>query len=785
MTTFNPAVMPPKSNTGSLEKTLTDAGFGTILEQPRFVLFKKEHRDGKITKIPKQVNGSNAGSTVPETWSTFNDVYSAYVNGGSAFDGIGIILGDYFDTKIVGVDLDHVCDAFSAEWTNEEARMAVADIKTYGERSISGTGVHFLFLNQDVPEGFKTRSSQTAPFDLEVYESGRYFTLSGDWFNGQKIATDEVSLVGLCKTYLPTRVEKKAAVPMTKRESSFFGLPTDLTPVDVSDALGFDDRFKALYTGCRPFGNESADDLALLDCLVKYLGRDADKVYSAFVTSPHFESKDDYHKQKCTGRDDYLRTSIDRAIDNFFTGYSYDDVGNSDMFVDAYAHELVFCKEWDSWAYWNGENWEKKASLRAQELAKDLSDTFRAKVKEYRTSTAQRNPELLKAMTRHSQKMRESKSISAMVRLASSRAVVSAEAFDANPMILNCKNGIVDLRTGALSQHEAGAFCTNIAGAEYDASKDCPKWKQFIEKVLPGEGAEYLQMCVGMAAVGKVYEEAMIFMIGNGSNGKSTIANILSAVFGSYALTLQPDIITATKDGKTPPDFAEVRGKRIVFLSETEEGDRLSTKALKRLSSNETIAARRLYSMPETFSPTHTVFYSTNHTPRIGSGDYGTWRRIKNLPFEYRFTESEKRTNFAEEVLAEESTGIFGWVCEGARKFIENGCKLTTPSFVLAATEEYKANEDIIGQFVTERCVLDEDSRGHVTRVGAQDLFTCYKEYCKENQCYCKPISDFNNTMITVEGVSRVNVGGKKYWTGIRIKSATEQITAPSRVGGW
>lgn len=189
--------------------------------------------------------------------------------------------------------------------------------------------------------------------------------------------------------------------------------------------------------------------------------------------------------------------------------------------------------------------------------------------------------------------------------------------------------------------------------------------------------------------------------------------------------------------------------------------------------------------MPETFSPTHTVFYSTNHTPRIGSGDYGTWRRIKNLPFEYRFTESEKRTNFAEEVLAEESTGIFGWVCEGARKFIENGCKLTTPSFVLAATEEYKANEDIIGQFVTERCVLDEDSRGHVTRVGAQDLFTCYKEYCKENQCYCKPISDFNNTMITVEGVSRVNVGGKKYWTGIRIKSATEQITAPSRVGSW
>ena len=269
--------------------------------------------------------------------------------------------------------------------------------------------------------------------------------------------------------------------------------------------------------------------------------------------------------------------------------------------------------------------------------------------------------------------MRESKAITSMIRLASSRAVVSADAFDANPMIMNCQNGVLDLRTSTLMAHDPSLFCTNIAGANYNAEAECPKWNEFINKVLPGEGAEYLQMCVGMAAVGKVYEEAMIFMIGNGSNGKSTIANILSAVFGSYALTLQPDIITATKDGKTPPDFAEVRGKRIVFLSETEEGDRLSTKALKRLSSNETVAARRLYSMPETFMPSHTVFYSTNHTPRIGSGDYGTWRRIKNLPFEYKFTDAEKQTNFAEVVLAEEADGIFGWVCEGARKFIENG----------------------------------------------------------------------------------------------------------------
>jgi len=780
----NPATATINKVKSPLEQTLTDAGFGVILDQPRFVLFSKELRDEKQTKVPKQPNGANAGSTIPDTWNTFNTVFDAFVSGAGKFDGIGIILGDHFNTKIVGMDLDHVCDAFSGAWINANAEKAVEGIKTYGEYSISGTGVHFLFLNQDVPEGYKTRTAVTAPFDLEVYEAGRYFTLSGAWMNNERIATDEAGLARICETYLPVRQAKKADRVMQKQARDALTVPTGVGVCDVVEALHRDARFNALYTGCRPFGNESADDLALLNLLVRYIGRDADKIQEEFLKSPHFISKDDYHKQKCLSRSDYLEDSIAKCVNNYFVGYSYDDVGNSDMFVDLYSDQLAYCKEWTDWVYWNGKYWEKKANLRAQQLAKDLSDNFRAKTHEYKGNPA-RSPELLKVMTKHSQKMRESKAISAMVRLASSRAIISAEAFDSDAMLMNCQNGVFDLRNNRLLKHDSKYFCTNIAGAGYDASATCPQWSEFLQRVLPGEGAEYLQMCVGMAAVGKVYEEAMIFMIGNGSNGKSTIANILSAVFGTYALTLQPDIITATKDGKTPPDFAEVRGKRIVFLSETEEGDRLSTKALKRLSSNETVAARRLYSMPETFNPTHTVFYSTNHTPRIGSGDYGTWRRIKNLPFEYKFTDAEKKTNFAEMVLASEADGIFGWVCEGARMFIENGCKLTTPSFVLEATEEYKENEDIVGQFIREQCILTEDTRLIPTRVGAQELFVAYKAYCKENQSFCKPISDFNNTMLAVEGIGKVNVGGRKSWTGIRFVKSDEPKQLLGKVGTW
>ena len=209
---------------------------------------------------------------------------------------------------------------------------------------------------------------------------------------------------------------------------------------------------------------------------------------------------------------------------------------------------------------------------------------------------------------------------------------------------------------------ESSYFCTNIAGAGYKEGAECPKWKEFITKVLPNEGAEYLQICVGMAAVGKVYEEAMIFMIGNGSNGKSTIANILSAVFGTYAITLQPDVITATRKVKHLRTLPKFVVSVLYSYQRQRKGIDCQLKPLNGLSSNETVAARRLYSMPGDILTNDTVFYSTNHKPRIGSGDYGTWRRIKNLPFEYKFSEAEKKNNFAEQVLAEESEGILSWI---------------------------------------------------------------------------------------------------------------------------
>lgn len=751
-----------------LETTLIKAGFELILDQPRFLLYKKEKRDGKTTKVPYTINNTKGASTDPTTWEDFKTVYKAYESGEGLYDGIGIVLGDLFRTKIVGMDLDHVIDAVTGKFTNPEAERAVGPIRTYGERSVSGTGCHFLFLNCDVPTGYKTRSGVDASFDLEVYERGRYFTLSGDWINDMQIAKDQDGLSATCTKYLK-KVVKDRPVEITY-DTPEIRVAKARRGIGIEAALEQDERFRALYEGKRPLGNESSDDMALVNLLVKYIGRDPSKVTRAFLESAHYKTKDGSHKDKCD-REDYLPRTIESSIESYYACFTFDDVGNAEYFTETFGKELVFVPEWNMWVGWDGKKWVKRAELTAQEKAKQLADINRAKVDEYRSNKTH-DDNLLKAMDAHAKKMRSERGISNMIKLARSSALQKANVFDNDPMLFNCANGVFDMRTQTLYPHSSKYYCTNISSVNYVKGAECPKWSAFLDKVLPGEVRDFLQMAVGMAAVGKVYEEAMIFMIGTGSNGKSTIANILSAVFGDYSLTLQPDVIKATRDGKTPCDFAEVRGKRMVFISETEEGDRFSTQALKRLTSNEKQSARRLYSQPEEFDPSHTVFYSTNHKPRIGSGDHGTWRRIKNVPFEYKFTDAEKITSFAQDVITFEGEGVLAWVMEGARMFIENGMKLKTPEIVQAATDDYRENEDMIAQFLEEKALIAPkmtDAMGNVCRneVGGGDFYTLYKEFCKENSAFCKNVSDFNNCISNIPDVIKVNRHGKRMWIGI------------------
>lgn len=764
------------------------AGFSEVMEQKRFVMFKIMDMNGRKTKVPFQTNGKPAKSTDSLTWATFKECEETLKEdlklASNRFSGIGIILGDFFGTKIVGIDIDHCIDGISGEWTNEYAKEAVSNLRSYAERSISGTGFHCLMKDVSVPDGYKTRTSADSRFDLEVYETGRYFTISFDRIGDNPLSQDSDGLDKIVRTYLPKRVgevcsSRNYTKPLQCRPSAI--KPQGLLP-EVNEYILQNISFKDVWNGKRS-GNESKDDFYILSTLVKILHtKDKEIILGQFRNSPFYKTKDNAHLYKIDKRGDYIDRTLVNAATGVYFPFSLDDIGNSDMYCEQYGGVIKYVHEWNEWVAWNGSYWEKGAELKSRLLAKDMIKDFRAGLKNiesYKSSADMSNEEVsrLAAIKKHASNMGYANRISALLSLSQASLDSSAELFDNDPMCINLKNGYFNLQSQTFLPSDSKYMCTNVAGYNRAKEGDCPKFKEFLRKILPQDDVrEFFEQCVGMAMVGRVYEEVMVFLVGDGCNGKSTLANILSSVLGTYATSIQPDVLTTLSGCRTPPDIAEVRGKRLVFISETEEGDTLSTKALKRLCSNEKLSVRRLYCMPECFTPSHTVFYSTNHKPRVTSSDNGTWRRIRIIPFTYQFSDKEKITDFSDKLLAEEGEQILNWCLGAAKKFIDNGMKLKTPASIMNETMEYKENEDVMAQFVNENVVIKNPSSCmyepiESRRVKSSVVYTVYKNWCKQNNFPAKNVSIFNSEFSKKTGSLKRNISGVKYWYDVSLNS--------------
>lgn len=183
---------------------------------------------------------------------------------------------------------------------------------------------------------------------------------------------------------------------------------------------------------------------------------------------------------------------------------------------------------------------------------------------------------------------------------------------------------------------------------------------------------DYVQQTVGLAAIGKVYQEALIIAYGEGSNGKSTFWNAIARVLGSYSGTMSADALTVGCKRNVKPEMAELKGKRLVIAAELEEGMRLNTSIVKQLCSTDEVTAEKKYKDPFKYIPTHTLVLYTNHLPKVGANDDGTWRRLIVIPFNAKIKGKSDIKNYADYLVEKSGGAVLMWIIEGAKKVIEN-----------------------------------------------------------------------------------------------------------------
>lgn len=365
-------------------------------------------------------------------------------------------------------------------------------------------------------------------------------------------------------------------------------------------------------------------------------------------------------------------------------------------------------------------------------------------------------------------KRRDSKNITSTLRESRPILEISPRDLDSDPFALCTPEATYDLRKGLAGarEHLQEDYITKITSVS-PSKKGQQIWLDCLELIFQGDQSliDYVQMICGLAAIGKVYVEALIIAYGDGRNGKSTFWNAVSRVMGLYSGNISADTLTVGCRRNIKPEMAEVKGKRLLIAAEMQEGSRLNDSTVKQLCSTDDVFAEKKYKDPFSFKPCHTLVLYTNHLPRVSASDDGIWRRLIVIPFNAKITGKSDIKNYGEYLFDKAGESILAWVIEGAKKVIELDYQIPVPECVQKAIDEYRNQNDWFGHFLTDKCEVDDSYKE-----SSSALYQAYRNYSMDCNEYIRSTADFYFAL-EKSGFERIKVHNKRFFKGLRLRA--------------
>lgn len=437
-----------------------------------------------------------------------------------------------------------------------------------------------------------------------------------------------------------------------------------------------------------------------------------------------------------------------------------DDTGNSERFVAQHGDNVRYVHTWGKWLVWNGTHWAEDETGRVQQLAKVTARSIYA---EAAAAAAAGNDGAAAALSKWARASGSASRRASMLTLAQSEPeiAITHKQLNNNPLLVACANGTLDLATGHLRPSDRADLITRALPVPYDPAAQCPLWLSFLQRIVPDVGMrEFLQRAVGVTLSGLCIQ-ALLFLHGNGANGKSTFMETLLSLFGDHgAKTTAETLLTQDRGSGVPNDVAALVGKRLVVASELSEGRRLNEALVKDLTGGDTIAARFLRQEFFNFRPDFTLWMYGNHKPVITGTDDGIWRRILLVPFAVQIPEEQRDPHLAEK-LRGELPGILAWAVAGWQQYQTAG--LTPPTAVSNATAAYRDESDVLGQFLAE-CTIQGDG----LKAGGGALYQAYEKWTLGNGLGTLSNPKFAR-QLEKRGFSKGTGRERRTWQGIGI----------------
>lgn len=313
---------------------------------------------------------------------------------------------------------------------------------------------------------------------------------------------------------------------------------------------------------------------------------------------------------------------------------------------------------------------------------------------------------------------------------------IEGTEWDSQSHLLGCRNGVIDLKTGQFRPDRPEDMIKTVVPTKWEGlDTPAPRFIQFLHEIFDGdkELPMFIIRLFGYALTGECTEQIFPIFYGSGKNGKTTLFEVIREVLGPVCGPVQSGIFLRQSRDTSPdspsPSIIALRGKRIVWGSETDTNQYLNVAKIKNLSGGDTLSGRPPHGkrMVE-FRASHTLFLLTNHKPRVPADDYALWQRLLLVPFSLSFVDNpakhheRKRDSQLRERLLVESPGILATIIRGCLMYREIG--LDPPRIVKEATAEYRRDEDLLSLFLEEKCVLQAEFS-----VRAGEFYKAYRQW--------------------------------------------------------
>lgn len=463
-----------------------------------------------------------------------------------------------------------------------------------------------------------------------------------------------------------------------------------------------------------------------------------------------------------------------RLVDVIFkkATYKYTDWGNAQRLYDRYGDSFRWVVERKLFSVWNGKAWSYDTPD-DKEIYKLAKLTVRYIPDEKWPNMTDKEFDALLKFASNSQNQNKLKASIESVK-SECDVSVSITELNADPYLFNCRNATIDLRTGEGRPQSKDDLITVVAPVDYNPEAKCPKWLAFLNLIMANsqEKIKYLQTLVGYCMTADTKTDVIPFCHGYGGNGKSTFWQVIrDKIMGldAYGYEVDPDVLVQAnskfgRDSGIREEIANLYGKRLVTAIELPDGE-LNTKKLKAMTGGEAQHGDRKYERGITYKPTYKIILSGNTEPTIKDPTDGTWRRVKKIPFTVKIPNP---IDGFEETFNDELSGILNWMIEGSLRWQNEGLK--DPKEVVDATDEYRATQDNMAIFITEKC---EYVPG--VKETQNDFYNALKAYWIENGIAFMQKKDVKARLLATGKITiGRGTGNVACYEGIRLLPKTE-----------